>query len=414
VQRALIVGIGSIGIVTMVAMLVMMAMAADAQPDSADGIQEGERVTLVERDADIPAHPAPQDRRVPFRFQGGSSALVLSIDIASGWIQIRGEGLDGEDAVGWIIRRYINGALEDVRARTPGKAASELAWCPAMTSPNPYADGTLRLATWNIANLHARDGDSTFGPPRPSVRRDASDYRRLRCYVRLLDPDVLAVQEIDGEEALARVVDTEVYDLHVSGRGKTRDMNGRQNTGFAYKKGLNVARLPDFDALDVGNGGLRHGARISVAYGDEQLQLMSVHLKSGCFGNTVQGRDCARLLRQVPVLEEWIDQHAAGPDPLIVLGDFNRRLNDRSDAVWAELDDGRPANAELTAVTEDHSINCRDNRFPGFVDHIVFGLRSIDFVDPSSFRQMNFRTADQPHWDAISDHCPVVIDLRSP
>jgi hypothetical protein len=279
VQRALVLGIGSLGLVAVVAMLVMMTMATDVQPESAGGIQESGRVTLVERDADIPAHPGPLDSRVPFRFAGGSSALILSIDTDSGWIQIRGE-------------------------------------------------------------------------------------------------------DLDGEEALARVVDTEVYDLHVSGRGKTRDMNGRQNTGFAYKKGLDVARLPDFDALDVGNGGLRHGARISVAYGDEQLQLMSVHLKSGCFGNTtVQGRDCARLLRQVPVLEEWIDQHAAGPDPLIVLGDFNRRLNDRSDAVWAELDDGRPSNADLTAVTEGQSISCRDNRFPGFVDHIVFGLRSIDFVD---------------------------------
>lgn len=395
-------------------MLVMMTMAADAQPDSPDGIQAGRRVTLVERDADIPAHPAPRDARVPFRFPGGSSALILSIDTASGWIQVRGEDLGGAVADGWIIRRYIQGGLQDVTVPTPRETASELSWCPAVPSPNPYADGTLRLATWNIANLHAQDGDSTFGPPRPSVKRDASDYQRIRCYVRLMDPDVLAVQEVDGEEALARVVDTDVYDLHVSNRSKTRDMNGRQNTGFAYKKGLDVTRLPDFDALDVSNGGLRHGARIGVAYGDSQLQLMSVHLKSGCFDNAAQGRDCRQLLRQVPVLEAWIDQHAAGSDPLVVLGDFNRRLTERSDPVWAELDDGQPANADLTAITEGQSVACRDNRFPGFVDHIVFDLRSVAFVDQSSFRQVNLRPEDRSHWDAISDHCPLIVDLRAP
>ena len=246
------------------------------------------------------------------------------------------------------------------------------------------------------------------------MKRDALDYERIRCYVRVLDPDVLALQEIDGADALRRVVDSDVYDVHVSGRASVPNMNGRQNTGFAYKKGLDVTRLPDFDALNLGNRGLRRGARVSVAYGDDRLQLMSVHLKSGCFSNADDGSDCATLLRQVPVLEDWIDQQSEGPDPVILLGDFNRRLNDSGDAVWAELDDGRPTNARLTAVTDGLSINCRENRFRGFIDHIVFDLRSIRFVDRSSSRHVNLRRADRPHWDAISDHGPLVVDLLAP
>lgn len=414
VRPALIIAVGSLGIVTMTTLIVMIPMAVDAQPGTAPVIEEGQRVRLVERDADIPAHPGPRDARVPFRFAGGSSGLVLSIDSASGWIEIRSERTDGEDGVGWIIRRYIQDAPDNGGPQGPDRTGPELAWCPAIGSPDPYADGTLRLATWNIANLHARDGQSTFGPPRPSVERGPVDYERIRCYVRLVDPDVLALQEIDGEDALRRVVDTNVYDLHVSGRARVPNMNGRQNTGFAYKKGLDVTRLPDFDALNVGNRGLRRGARITVAYGDERLQLMSVHLKSGCFSNADGGSDCASLLRQVPVLEDWIAQQAEGPDPMILLGDFNRRLNDPGDAVWAELDDGQPTNASLTTVTDGMSINCQDNRFPGFIDHIVFGLRSIQFVDRSSSRHINLRRADRPHWDAISDHCPLVVDLLAP
>jgi endonuclease/exonuclease/phosphatase family metal-dependent hydrolase len=52
------------------------------------------------------------------------------------------------------------------------------------------------------------------------VKRTAVDDDRMRSYVRLFDPDILAVQEVDGEEALSRVVDTEVYDVYVDDRPK--------------------------------------------------------------------------------------------------------------------------------------------------------------------------------------------------
>ncbi|MCW5983540.1 MAG: hypothetical protein KIT09_35945 [Bryobacteraceae bacterium] len=68
-------------------------------------------------------------------------------------------------------------------------------------------------------------------------------------------------------------------------------------------------------------------------------------------------------MNQIPKPEEWIDETAEGPNPLIVLGDFNRRLNIAGDLVWTNLDDGEPTNADLLAVTEDMPINCRDNKF---------------------------------------------------
>jgi endonuclease/exonuclease/phosphatase family metal-dependent hydrolase len=243
------------------------------------------------------------------------------------------------------------------------------------------------------------------------VKRTSEDYERLRCYVRLFDPDILAVQEVDGEEALSRVVDTDVYDVHVDDRPKG-SLNGQQNTGFAFKRGLAVVRRPDVTALDVrGDGRLRYGARIDVTHQGQTMQLLSVHLKSGCFDNATTSADCALLLEQVPVLEGWIDAAAQGAVPFIVLGDFNRRFTQPNDQVWADLDDSEPVNADLTTVTQDMPISCRDNRFTEFIDHIVVDRRVLPWVDRTSFRQVTYRQADQPVWDKISDHCPVLVEL---
>ena len=230
-----------------------------------------------------PAHPGPSrpgDSRVHLRFVSGSAATVLQVNAATGWIEVRGEPLQGPENTGWITPRYLAGQPNGGEP-TP----DPLAWCPPKGSPAPHPSGRLRLATWNLENLHAQDGQSTYPAPDPSVTREVTDYDRIRCYVRLFDPDILAVQEVDGEEALSRVVDTDVYDVHVDDRPKG-SMNGRQNTGFAFKRGLTVVRQPDFAELDIrGDGRLRFGARIDLTHNGQTVQLLSVHLKSRCFDN---------------------------------------------------------------------------------------------------------------------------------
>jgi endonuclease/exonuclease/phosphatase family metal-dependent hydrolase len=189
-------------------------------------------------------------------------------------------------------------------------------------------------------------------------------------------------------------------------------MNGQQNTGFAFKRGLTVVRQPDFTALDVqGDGRLRYGGRIDVTHNGQTIQLMSVHLKSGCVENSSTGPDCELLLAQSPVLEGWIDAAAQGPTPFIVLGDFNRRLTQLNDQVWADLDDGEPTNADLTTVTQDMPISCRDNKYTEFIDHILVDRRVLPWVDRTSFRQVTYRQADKAVWDQISDQCPVLVEL---
>lgn len=381
-------------------------------PAIAQELNVGDSIRLVERDLHVPAHPAPANNQVPFRFVGGSAAEILAIDVATGWFQIQGEIIGGSQDTGWIVKRYI---AERIESNGPnigdGQVPLELAWCPAKGSPNPHPSDRIRLATWNLGNLHAADGQSTYTGNDPSVKRFAIDYQRIRCYVRLFDPDVLAVQEVDGEAALKRIVDTDVYDVVVSKRPKPNLLGGQQNTGFAFKKGLNVQPRSDFEDLDVSGGSLRYGARIDLTHNGHTFQIMSVHLKSGCFHNGMSGSACNKLFSQIPVFEGWIDQAAAAPDKVIVLGDFNRRLNQSGDTVWTNIDDAQPPNADLTSITENMPISCRDNQYTEFIDHIVFGKQAIAFVDRSSFRHVTYRQADKEVWDKISDHCPVMVEM---
>jgi endonuclease/exonuclease/phosphatase family metal-dependent hydrolase len=134
-------------------------------------------------------------------------------------------------------------------------------------------------------------------------------------------------------------------------------------------------------------------------------------LKSGCVENASTSSACEALLAQVPVLEGWIDAAARGPRSFIVLGDFNRRFTQPNDRVWANLEDGEPANADLTTLTQDMPASCRDHTFTEFIDHLVVDRPVLPWVDRTSFRQVTYRQADKAVWNQISDHCPVLVEL---
>lgn len=396
-----------VGIVSMFGLLILVM--GGATPANAQDLGPGDVVRLVERDIHIPAHPGPGDPSVHLRFISGSNAEVLAVDDQTGWIEVRGTPLEGDLDTGWIVAKYIEEQLSD-----GGGEDDELDWCPPKGSADPHPSGRLRIATWNVGNLHAEDGQSVFTGDDPSVKRFSEDYGRMRCYVRLFDPDILAVQEVDGEEALERIVDSDVYEVHVSDRPQGT-LNGQQNTGFAYKRGLNVTPRADFEDLDTtGTDRLRYGARIDVEHNGETLKLMSVHLKTGCWQEGITTSACTTFQAQIPVLEAWVDEAALDTEPFIVLGDFNRRFNLPGDPVWADLDDEEPANADLTTITQNMPISCRDNKFTEFIDHIVFDRRAVEWADPSSFRHMTFRQQDEEVWDKISDHCPVIVEMWIP
>jgi endonuclease/exonuclease/phosphatase family metal-dependent hydrolase len=301
----------------------------------------------------------------------------------------------------------------------------------------------LRLATWNLEHLAERAEDGC----RP--RTDA-DYERLRHYAARLQADVIALQEVENAAAVARVFDPATYAIEISDqpdrdlgtcrrrRGQERTM---QRTGFAIDRarlaelGLTYRRLPDFAA--VGLESLRWATRLVIQPDDgrgEAVQLLSLHLKSGCAYGRLDGTNdrhqCALLLRQRGILEEWIDARADAGGRFVLLGDFNRQLDQPNDDFWAGIDDGAicswtpspvlgrrcrsgtsvaDTDADLTLANAGTPFPFPFNpRYPYAVDHVVFDAETAARAIPGSYSALDYG-GDAPD---PSDHHPVSISLR--
>jgi endonuclease/exonuclease/phosphatase family metal-dependent hydrolase len=257
----------------------------------------------------------------------------------------------------------------------------------------------IKIATWNIE--HLRDTNNE-GPN----KRKRVDYERLAIYAKQLDADIIALQEVEGPAAARRVFSPDKYDFYFSRRVDP------MLTGFAVRKNFNVIQNEDYDDLNV-TGGLRHGTYITVIIGDIEIRMLSVHLRSGCWEVplSTDKEACNKLREQLAELETWIDARAAEGEPFILLGNFNRRFDILGDTFWSEIDDGEPANADLSRVTKDKINECWNKIYPMFIDHIVLDRLASDWVFEDSFSQLVYTEGTELK-KKLSDHCPLssIID----
>lgn len=265
----------------------------------------------------------------------------------------------------------------------------------------------LRLASWNLEFLAEQDHAGC----RP---RNAADYAAMRRIADSLDADVIAFQEAESIGAAERIFDPARYTIVMEARtGEASGTCGgaqsgqafiRQAVGFAVRKDVAFERAPDTVELQLGNPNLRSGVDITIrpARG-RALRLLAVHLKSGCFSGSTASA-CPVLLQQVPALERWIDAAAGSSTRFAVLGDWNRRVAQAGDPIWAELDDASPRNADLTLADQGTAPRC-DPRYRDFIDHIALDRRASR--DLMTFREITYAT--DVHY---SDHCPILVELR--
>ena len=284
--------------------------------------------------------------------------------------------------------------------RAPRLVAALVAVALAVSLIGPSEARELRLATWNIAWL-------TFKPPgHPDLPqgfrpRTEDDLRRLRAYARDLNADVIALQEVDGPLAAARVFDPRAYEFHFA------DERDVQRAGFAIRRGLTWRANPDLVELDLvahAQRSLRRGADISVTVAGRELRLLSVHLRGGCVRDDLddpQRVACVQLRRQAEILSAWVAAREREGTAYAIVGDFNRRLAD-DDSFWRILAGG----FSLTRATEGQN-PCWGRGWP-FIDHIVLGGAARAWLVPNSLFVLVYRERDAEVWqDRLSDHCPI-------
>jgi endonuclease/exonuclease/phosphatase family metal-dependent hydrolase len=273
----------------------------------------------------------------------------------------------------------------------------------------PRAQTELKIATWNIAWLTTRPAGHPALPP-GVAGKTPEDLARLRHYAERLAADIVALQEVDGPLAAARVFDSRLYDIHLT------DEADVQRPGFAWRRGLRVTRNPDLVGLDLrptARHSLRRGADITVETpGGSRLRLLAVHLAAGCHHDRLATPDrpqCEALARQVPPLAGWIAERRREGVPFLVLGDFNRRIPaDNGDDLMRALERAAP----LLRATQGLSNPCWGGGH--FISHLLAGGAARGWLVPDSLRVLVYEERDPRYRDRLSDHCPISVRLRIP
>lgn len=357
----------------------------------------------------------------------------------------------------------------DTRARVVRGASAataeeqqRAAACQAATTA--AAGGSM--ASLAIAPCNAYRPAGSMGMPPPLEKIAASRtivaYEQkltdLRSTVaRLIDQDlvkIFAFQEVKSEAVIRQVLGKHASKFGVC----VASHNAFQTLAFAWESALSPkpGRCETYSPLailDPPNDPaafrrVRPGLALTLEINGAPVSFLNVHLKAGCASVVSNERFPGRLLtdsfeacgvlnRQVPLLESWIEAIAAKTPRFVVLGDFNRRIDDEAAAnvkassvradgsdpatrntigsdgrvatqyLWQELNDGDPALHQLPLQTTDKACT-------GFVglDHIVISdaLKASNPGVITSYKAA-VATTEGAAIEA-SDHCPRVAKLR--
>ena len=323
----------------------------------------------------------------------------------------------------------------------------------------PLAATPLRVATFNIAWLadrplpdmaavraceaEARAYPALDARPTPACRqgrfRTAAAYQLLARHVASLRADLIAFEEVEGAEALARVLEPDGRVPAATAQGIHRGadwwwlvnplpVGGRQRVALAVRRGL-VRELSVTPVPELGQplrrearGGLL--ARLTFLDG-RQLHVVVVHLKSGCQDFSAPTiPDCRQLAAQLPILARFLDDLESQGLPLLVLGDFNLRFTAQSgQAAWSLLDNRQPAGARLERLTTGfvQPEGCFLPRYGNRpIDHILLAGTLVGHGIPGSLQAHPFWTDSEPRrlrpgaqW-FLSDHCPLSVLIQLP
>ena len=285
-----------------------------------------------------------------------------------------------------------------------GKAASfEI----AATSPT-----SIRVATWNVEHL-------AYPISMGCKPRTQEELRALKEYATSLDADVVALQEVASSAAVHLLFPENEWQVVMSDRPDSepyvcrgnRFTSSQQKVAFAVRKSLVVSSSEQVASFGLSSPGLRYGLAISVKKDNELIEILNLHLKSGCFVDDYQRSDspaCQTFAQQVPILDNWIEQREKSKSPYMILGDFNHRLSAPYNRVTQTIKSNQDGTPSSLHITTQNIIGCNE-RYPAPIDHIIVGAL------PLSLRSQNVTVHafnDMKENAMLSDHCAISLELQ--
>lgn len=222
----------------------------------------------------------------------------------------------------------------------------------------------------------AHSGVTPWGDKQSKALRTWADYSAklaiLKARALELNADVYLLQEVGSSAAVALVIDPARYTISsTEGSAKTP-----LHLAVAVRKGVTVAQAPMAFmgiAKHVTYNGeqrqLRPGLQLALTVNGKRIELLNVHLKSGCRNDAIdqpdvrrkdvkatdrKRQDCAQLRLQIPEIEAWIERRQASNTAFIVAGDFNRSL-------WRERAEAKPARCDATDAAKPLGNACLAN-----------------------------------------------------
>ena len=297
----------------------------------------------------------------------------------------------------------------------------------------------LRVAAWNIANLHHEAGIES----RPGIgtERKENDYTVLREYAEKLGEDdgpadIIALQEIATRAGAHRVFPQAEYQIVMSQLYERDTANGENKgiyTAVAIRKdsGITLVKQEDVEDLiieyqdDRGNDkSTRSGTAVLLNVDGTELWVVSVHLKSSCSStknvSTSDTIHCEIFWQQRNPLAEWVAEKSAEGTPFIIAGDFNRRFRELeySGQFWTAINGGDLNDPPLVPHPQTVTRKCRTRVGTSTqpIDWIMLSKDIEDWVVPGSFWEERFSYTDVNNAGGssskrLSDHCPISIDL---
>lgn len=290
-------------------------------------------------------------------------------------------------------------------------------------------DKPIRFASWNIANFHHKSG---FEARRDiGTRRYAADFASLQIYAEKVDADVVALQEIVTERAARLLYPAADYWLLMSSRYEPEKSQGGEDiyTALAIKKnrGIKILERRDLAELEVRPSSshskhrpTRRGTAALLAIDGKPIWVMSVHLKSSCpkvkWPQKSRQHACQLLWQQTVTLKKWINQRIANNEGFLIMGDFNRRFGQLKNygGVWRYLNtfDGEAPLLRRFPTSELRRCATRKGKSMHPIDWFVADREFARSLNPDSYFETRWtREHTARHWQRLSDHCPIHIDM---